>query len=222
MSFTLGLVTVSNKAHNLSALIQWARQSGLFDQIIAIADADANDPELNKVAQLADIYEILPVKGYAETVLNHASSLVQTDWILCLACDERLGSWAKQQLFTLLDSKIDYYWLPRYWLWKDSRHYVVTHYPDWQLRLYRRGHVTYMPQIHASPRGDGEQGFALCHIFHFDLLWSTTEERIRKMQAYENIASKPLPFQAIYYNPINPPIESCIEQLDWNITTTQF
>jgi len=219
---TLALVVISNKAHNLKTLIQWARQSGLFNQIIAIADADANDPELNKVAQLADICEILPVKGYIETVLNHACSLAQTDWILRLDCDERLGNWAKQELPKCLNGKYDYYWMPRYWLYQDAQHHISNIY-EYQLRLFRRGYVTHPDHVHFSPIGKGEQGQANFHIFHFDLLWTTEEERREKMQRYQSVATKlDVSDQFILYTPINPALEKCQEPLDWEFSTINF
>lgn len=111
-------------------------------------------------------------KGYVEAARNFALSKATEEWILLLDADEVVPESLRKKLQDIAgDESISFVKIPRKniifgkWIQQNS-----GWWPDYQVRFFRRGTVTWPSQIHAQPvpEGDGvelpaDESFALIH-----------------------------------------------------------
>ncbi len=100
-----------------------------------------------------------------------AIDLATKDWILQLDADERLTSELKKEIEEILlhpEREADGYWIPRK-NWFLGRFLMKGgQYPDYTLRLYRRGKGS-LPQkdVHEQAVVEGEVGYLTSPLIHF-------------------------------------------------------
>lgn len=94
--------------------------------------------------------------GYVEPARNAAIAEAKSDWILVLDADEALSPGLGEELPQLLEkAEVDAYFLPR----ENIIFGKAVHtgwWPDYQLRLFRRGAVDWPPEIHSVPKVTGK------------------------------------------------------------------
>lgn len=193
---TLGMLIVSEHAPLLQSAIEWGRKIGVFDQIVAVADADAEEAVADVAFRHADKHAVMSVK-HQERVMNPTIALVDTDWIFRLDDDERMGEWFVNDVRGLIErDEADVYESTRCWLWPDSRHFISNQhwYPDLQMRLWKKGHVYHSnPEgVHVALTATGRVATAAWDSFHYVLLWYSYQARIAKCQKYSDLSGIPL------------------------------
>jgi glycosyltransferase involved in cell wall biosynthesis len=113
--------------------VQWA------DEIILV-DAESSDRTAEVATPLADQVVRRAWAGFSEQK-NFAASLTGCDWILHLDADERVSPALGEEMRRAVASPGEQvaFFMPRqnFWLGRWIRH--GGWYPDWSLRLYRRG-----------------------------------------------------------------------------------
>jgi (heptosyl)LPS beta-1,4-glucosyltransferase len=131
--------------------------------------------------------------GYVEPARNFAISKAQGDWILILDADEKipvsLAKWLKNEIKA---PKSDYYRLARRniifgkWI-KHSRWW-----PDYNIRFFKKGHVSWSEIIHSVPTTTGsgfdvaaEPQLAITH-YHYE----TVEQYISRLNRYTSEHAK--------------------------------
>jgi glycosyltransferase involved in cell wall biosynthesis len=137
------------------------------DELIVV-DAESEDKTAAIARDLTDHVVVRPWPGYAAQK-NHGLDLARGAWILSLDADETVSPELRGEIARVLDADGpgDGFELPRrniFWgRW--VRHGGL--YPDWQLRLFRRGRGRFDERaVHESVRVDGRVGRLAGHLEH--------------------------------------------------------
>jgi glycosyltransferase involved in cell wall biosynthesis len=159
------------------------------DEIIVI-DAESTDKTAALAREFTDRVWVRPWPGFA-VQKNFAIEQATGEWILSLDADERVTPELAERIRTILgdDGPGDGYSIPRrniFWgAW--VRHGGL--YPDYQLRLFRRGAGRFVQDaVHESVRVTGAVaplGEALVHQSYRDL-----EDFVRRSNRYSTLAAQ--------------------------------
>lgn len=177
-----------NLPHALASVASFA------DEIIVV-DMKSEDGT-SQIAQKAGakVYEHNKT-GYVEPARNYAVSKATGEWVLILDADEELPEGLKKKLKEIIKHpEADYYRIPRknivFGAWiKHSRWW-----PDYNIRFFKKGQVTWNEIIHSVPmtigRGadlPGEEKFAIIHYNYQGL-----DDYFESMNRYTTIEAKVL------------------------------
>jgi glycosyltransferase involved in cell wall biosynthesis len=145
----------------LESVVAWA------DEIVVV-DAESDDKTVTIAREFTDRVVVRPWPGYAAQK-NAALELATAPWVLSLDADERVSSALAAEIERILggDGPADGYAVPRrniFWgRW--VRHGGL--YPDWQLRLFRRGRGRFVSRaVHESVSVDGRVERLDGHLEH--------------------------------------------------------
>jgi len=135
-SISLVIITF-NEEKNIKACLETAKW---VDEIIVV-DSFSTDKTLQICSEYTDKIYQRAFEGFGKQK-NYAIEKTSMDWIFVLDADERIPIELQEEIKDILNAKNNYfsaYRLARknffygYWLrWGDQ-------YPDWQIRLFRRG-----------------------------------------------------------------------------------
>jgi glycosyltransferase involved in cell wall biosynthesis len=150
------VVVTQNEAERLRRCLEsvaWA------DEIVVV-DAESQDKTVQIAREFTDQVLVRPWPGFAAQK-NFGLDRARGDWLLSLDADEEVTPELRAEIHTVLDdpAAADGYRIPRrniFWgRW--VRHGGL--YPDWQLRLWRRGRGRFVERIvHESVKVDGRVG----------------------------------------------------------------
>jgi glycosyltransferase involved in cell wall biosynthesis len=137
------------------------------DEVIVV-DAESQDKTATIARELTDHVVVRPWPGYAAQK-NFAVGLARGTWVLSLDADETVSPALRAEIEALVKDAgaRDGYEVPRrniFWgRW--IRHGGL--YPDWQLRLFRRGRGRFGERaVHESVRVEGAVGRLAGHLEH--------------------------------------------------------
>lgn len=178
------VINTLNEAENLPRAI--ASVKGFADEIVVV-DMESSDstPEIAK--KLGAKVFTHKKTGYVEPARNFAVGKAMNSWVLVLDADEEIPKSLVYEIQKILKSpKADYFRLPRkniifgHWM-KYSRWW-----PDYNIRLFKKGSVSWNEIIHAVPitQGvggelEGKEENAIIH-HHYD----SVEQYIERMNRY--------------------------------------
>lgn len=181
------VINTLNEEANLPRAL--ASITSLADEIVVV-DMQSEDQtvELAKKAG-AKVFSHKRV-GYVEPARNFAIGKATGDFILILDADEKIGDELSKKLKELsIKPKADYYRIPRKninfgrWI-KNSRWW-----PDYNIRFFKKGAVTWNELIHSVPMTVGkgldlpaEERFAIIHHNY-----PTVSKYIERMNRYSDI-----------------------------------
>lgn len=188
-------LTVVINTKNSAPVLAQALQSviDLADEII-VMDMQSRD-ETQKIARDfgAKVFTH-PDVGYVEPARNAAIARSTSDWVLVLDADEEVPPSLAQKIQTLIQSTtVDAYFLPRQNIIFGKK--VETGWwPDFILRLFRRGHVRWSDELHAVPEVTGtidrlEPKESLALIHHN---YQTIDQFVDRAQRYAGIEAEEL------------------------------
>jgi len=174
---TLSVVTITlNEAHRLEQChgsIAWAEEWVVVD-----SGSDDRTPELARRLS-ASVFE-RPFDNFSNQ-WNYAIEQAKGDWVLVLAADEQVSTGLRREIEGVLRgaSGPSCYAVPRRnvlfgrWLKHGGQ------YPDWSLRLFRRGSARWVGAVHEQLAHTGPLGCLHHPIIHYS--FSTLSDWIRKM-----------------------------------------
>jgi (heptosyl)LPS beta-1,4-glucosyltransferase len=163
------------------ASVGWADHIVVFDSF-----SDDTTVELARSAGAEVIQH--PFENYARQ-RNAALEAVQHDWILFIDADERSSPQQAAEIRTVTGSnQHNGYWIPRhnYIFGKLTRH--TGWYPDYQMRLLRRGKARYDPErpVHELVIVEGEPGYLTEPFVHYNYLdFAQFREKQRRYVRYD-------------------------------------
>jgi glycosyltransferase involved in cell wall biosynthesis len=125
---------------------------------IVVVDAESSDKTVIIAREFTDRVVVRPWPGYAAQK-NGALELATGDWILSLDADEVVTAPLREDIVRILDADgpADGYAVPRRNVFWDRwvRHGGL--YPDWQVRLFRRGRGRFVERaVHESVTVEGK------------------------------------------------------------------
>jgi glycosyltransferase involved in cell wall biosynthesis len=195
MSSISVVINTKNSAETLARTLKsvsWA------DEIIVVDMKSSDDTKqvakkfTNKVFDHPDV-------GYVEPARNMAVNKAKSDWILVIDADEEIPPSLKQKIKQLVtgDATADAYYLPRkniiFGEWQ--RH--AGWWPDYQLRLFKKGTVQWNDMIHQPPKLTGDSDSLAARedlaILHHN--YQTIEQFLARLNRYTTHEASSNPVQ---------------------------
>ncbi len=187
------VINTRNESEPLPRLL--TSLQGLADEII-IVDMHSTD-DTKKVAQKYDavMYDHEPL-SYVEPARNFGISKATGDWILVMDPDEEISASLASKIkeIVLSESAVDYYALPRkniiFGKWIEHSRW----WPDYTIRLFKKGHVSWDEAIHSVPVTQGKgldlpdsEAHAIIHHSY-----ASIEDYIARLNRYTGVQSAAL------------------------------
>ena len=152
-------VIITTKDHE--AIIERALKSVKFADEILVVDLESSDDTVQIVKKYTDKVFTHKNLGYVEPIRNFSISKAVGDWILIIDADEEVSPGLRQAIKGIVQAKNqadlpDCFYLPRRNLIFKKWIKKAGWWPDYQLRLFRKGHVEWSDQIHSVPITKGE------------------------------------------------------------------
>lgn len=158
------------------------------DEIIVI-DSFSTDATLDICNQYSTKVFQRKFTGYASQ-RNFGLEKVSGQWVLMIDADEEVTEELSKEIkkIILRDNDIDAYYIPRnnFSFGKHIRY--GSKYPDYLLRLFKRGKMRYDKEIHEIPIINGKVGYLNSCINHRN--YSSISEYLPKFNFYTDIEAK--------------------------------
>lgn len=184
------IVHTKNSAATLPACLTSVKN--IADELI-IMDMGSSDDTLKIARQFKALILEHPDVGYADPARNKALQAASQEWILVVDSDEEIPPQLANQIQQLINQENDTvaYAFPRrnliFGQWAHS-----GWWPDYQRRLFKRGHVNWPPELHGLPQIDGrltklpaDEKLAIIHHNY-----QSVDEFIDRAQRYSTIAAQ--------------------------------
>lgn len=186
------IIHTKNEAENIKACIDSIK--AIADEILVVdmASKDETVELASKASSKVKILKYPHQHGFADPARNWAIKQAEGDWILILDADERVGAELKKELPQLMASETDVYYLPRKnMIWGEWIKHTGW-WPDYQPRLFRKGHLTWPGEVHAQPEVNGQvehlpaqEQWALVHYNY-----QTVEDFIARLNRYTTLTAQ--------------------------------
>ena len=154
--------------HNEEERIRACLESAAWADELIVVDAESADKTATIAREVTDHVIVRPWPGFAAQK-NFGLGQAHGDWILALDADELVSAPLREEIAAILAGGAAHvgYAMPRrnvFWgRW--IRHGGL--YPDWQLRLFRRGRGRFVERsVHESVTVDGSVGRLTGHLEH--------------------------------------------------------
>ena len=175
-----------------------ASATGLAERTL-IVDSGSQDGTLSIAQQIGVEAVFHEFHGYASQ-RNAALAMVEQDWVLFLDADERLTPELRSELIgTLRDApdEVAGYRFPRRNFMFGRELQGGGWFPDYQLRLLRRGRARYEPnrEVHEIVNVDGQIGTVQQPLLHLN--YDSVEEFHQKQQRYGAMRARELAAEGI-------------------------
>lgn len=172
------VILTYNEESNIIDCIESLRWS---DRIVVV-DCYSADKTAELAASAGAEVERIAFENFAQQ-RNSALDLVSSEWIFFVDADERGSDELGEEIRKLLVKEEEVAWyIPRH-------NYIFGHltlgagwYPDYQLRLFRRGFVKYERPVHEIAIVDGEIGYLANPLVHIN--YRDTDHFHEKQQFY--------------------------------------
>lgn len=147
------VINVLNEADNLKKCLHSLKN---FANEIIVVDMESTDDSV-KVAKKynAKVFSYKPMK-YVEPARNFALSKATGEWIILLDPDEFLPKTLKHELKKIISRKdIDFVKIPRKNIIFGKWFHNSRTWPDYLIRFFKKGYVTWNKEIHSQPETKG-------------------------------------------------------------------
>jgi glycosyltransferase involved in cell wall biosynthesis len=163
--------------------VKWA------DEIVVV-DSLSTDETVKICQEYTPLVFSQPWLGYGAQK-NLALSKVHHDWVLSLDADERVTPKLREEIYGILsgNSQFSGYYIPRksYFLGRWIRY--CGWYPDYNLRLFRRGQGHFKDRmVHECVELKGDIGYLKGDLEHET--YRSLEEYLERMQRYSTLAAQ--------------------------------
>ncbi len=144
------IINTKNEAKNIRDCILSCKD---IASEILVVDMKSSDKTREKARSLGARVITVQDFGYVEPARQIALDLAKSDWIFVLDCDERLSPELRSHISELIS-------LPESFVFKFPRKNILFNkwlkhgllWPDYQIRLFRRGCVQWPTVIHSHPQ----------------------------------------------------------------------
>lgn len=176
-------ISIVISAHNEERKIKDCLESAKWADEIILIDNSSND----KTAEIAKRYTAKvftrPNNPMLNVNKNFGFSKASSDWILSLDADERVSNLLKEEIQSTINSQqltVNGFWIPRKniifrkWI----RH--TGWYPDYQLRLFKKGKGKFAEQhVHEMIHVEGTTGYLKEPVVHYN--YETANQFLQKL-----------------------------------------
>jgi glycosyltransferase involved in cell wall biosynthesis len=159
---------------------------------IVVVDAESHDKTVQIAREFTDRVVVRPWPGFAEQK-NYALGLARGDWLLSLDADEEVSGELAREIAGVLaaSTAADGYAVPRrnVFLGQWIRHGGL--FPDWQIRLFRRGRGRFVARdVHESVTIDGTVARLRGHLVHTS--YRDVSDFLERAGRYATLAAREL------------------------------
>lgn len=146
------IINTKNSAKTLERTLKsvtWA------DEIVVVDTKSTDNTKKIAKKYTKNIYNFTKDINFVEPVRNFAISKATLDWIFILDADEEVSEALKNTIKDLITKDIDIYDIPRKNIVFNKWIKNAGWWPDYQRRLFRKGHVVWSDTIHSVPEVKG-------------------------------------------------------------------
>jgi glycosyltransferase involved in cell wall biosynthesis len=181
-------IVVLNEEERLRACLE----SVVWADEIVVVDAGSSDKTMAIAREFTDRALFRAWDGYGAQK-NFALGQCRGDWLLSIDADERVPDALRDEIqATIRDDRPEVgYYLPRRNVFQGRwvRHGGL--YPDWQLRLFRRGRGAFLERaVHESVRVDGPTGRFAVPLVHES--YRSVADAVARLNRYSDLAATDL------------------------------
>lgn len=168
MSHTVSAIVITfNEQENIDACLgslTWC------DEIVVV-DSNSTDRTREIASRFTPHVFVNPWPGFSEQK-NYAASRATGDWILHVDADERITPALRDEIISLVRDpgdgpRCDGYFMPRINHWLGRPIFHGGWYPDYSVRLFRRGKATCVGMSHETFVVDGPTGRLKNPLMHY-------------------------------------------------------
>ncbi|OGE32056.1 hypothetical protein A2631_02975 [Candidatus Daviesbacteria bacterium RIFCSPHIGHO2_01_FULL_44_29] len=193
------VINTLNEEQNIKRVlssVQWA------DEVV-VCDMYSDDKTVEIAKEMGAKVVFHKKTGYVEPARNFAISQAQSQWILLLDADEEVPSRLAEKIKEIVsEDGFDFVLVPRkniiFGKWMEYSGW----WPDFNIRLFKRGQVTWKEAIHSKPQTQGkelrlgeDQEMALTH-HHYESI----AQFLERMNRYTGIQAKELKDSGYVFN----------------------
>lgn len=178
---------------NSEAFLETALESVSFVDEIIVVDMHSSDATQKIAKKFTNTIFLFDDVGYVEPARNFAISKATSDWILILDADEEVPKGLQEKITQLLvQPEFDAYYIPRSNEVFGYEMRMTGWWPDHQLRLFKRGVVTWSDEIHSVPsiHGTSEYLPALPELALKHHNYQNVSQFVDRMNRYTNIEAE--------------------------------
>ena len=183
------VVNTKNCADSLERCLQ----SLSFADEIVIVDMHSDDDTVKIARQFTDKIFYHKDVGYVEPARNFAIDQAQGEWILVVDADEAIAPSLAAKIEELMaNDDYESYFIPRKNIIFKRWIKGAGWWPDYQMRLFKKGRVVWQDKIHSIPKIKGSSHRLParddCAIIHYH--YQTIQQFIERMNRYTNQEAK--------------------------------
>jgi hypothetical protein len=177
------VILTKNEARHIEACIasaQWA------DQVV-VSDSYSDDGTVELAGAAGAIVTQRAFEGWA-VQRNAALEATEADWVFFLDADERITPDLAAEIRRVIQGPQVGWWVPRHNYIVGKRIGHAGWYPDYQMRLLKRGCTRYdlARPVHEVVELDGEAGHLQNHLLHYNYdTWAQFYTKQRRYAQYE-------------------------------------
>lgn len=175
-----------NEEKNLSSCLESIK--GIADEII-IVDGKSSDKTVEIAKKFGARIKVTTNKPIFHINKQMAIDMATCDWILQLDADEHASKELKEEIKEILEKdpkEFNGYWIPRKNWFLGRFLKKGGQYPDYTLRLYRKGKGR-LPQkdVHEQAEVNGKTGYLKSALLHYP--YKNFSEYLKKWQRYTDL-----------------------------------
>ncbi len=178
------VINTLNEEKNISRAISSTK---IFADEVVVVDMESSDKTCEIAKKMGAKVFTHEKTGYVEPARNFAISKAINPWVLILDADEEIPANLASRIQKILkEPKADYYRIPRKNIIFGKWIKHARWWPDMNIRLFKKGHVSWNEVIHAVPMtqgigGDIEEREDLA-IIHYN--YDSIEDYLSRMNNY--------------------------------------
>ncbi len=184
---------------NAENTLEKSIKSVKFADEIVVVDMMSTDDTIKIAKKFTSAIYSYPDVGYVEPARNFAISKAKGDWIFILDADEEVPEELERVIKGIVSRSknkdtADCYYIPRKNMIFEKWIEKTGWWPDYVLRLFRKGHVEWSDQIHSIPITSGEVS-ELPKVEEIAILhhnYQHVDQYINRMNHYSGIQAKEL------------------------------
>lgn len=185
---------VYNQSSLLNSSLEKLSRSGFSLQVYDLSSTD----DISKICRSwGASYTKLPYTEIVETVRNQVFESIKTDYLLYLDADESVGDELIARLKVLAEEGVDFVKIPRQNYIFNSWVKASRWWPDYQVRFFKRGMVTFPSILHSEPETNGQgitlepkPSLAIKHLNYQSLdEWFEKNRRYARADAKDRLSS---------------------------------
>ena len=211
------IIIARNESHHIVdcvASLRWA------DEVVVCDNYSSDDTAALAQQAGARVIPQFPHENFAVAHNLALDSVTDTPWVLFVDADERATPELAAEIQAIVKGNLAStgYWVPRhnYVFGKLTLH--AGYYPDYQMRLLRRGCARYERPVHEVVVLDGPEGYLEHSLIHYN--YETVEQFHVKQRRYIQFDAQELDQQGICFKPRNLILQP-LRHFWWRYVTLQ-